>query len=368
MAPRKWRLRTSGGTLASMVCPQDQPDTVRVVIAKAGDSVSYDVQLNLLNLKLESKHSYTLHFRARADHPRSVGVGAAQAHDPWMGLGLYEEIELSPEWRDFQKEFIATADDDYARIHFDLGTRAIPVEVSQVRLCRDKDDDIAGQNAQAPPNLDFGAFRRLTPISRKWGFDRGLPIDRYYIEEFLARHASDIRGRVLEIEDDLYTRNFGGDAVAVRDVLHVAAGNPRATIVADLTDAGHIPSDLFDCAIVTETLQYIYEVRAAVTTLHRILKPGGVLLATFPGLTRISQEEWADSWFWRFTAASARRLFGDVFGDANVEIQSAGNVLSAVSFLHGLAKEDLRQEELDHRDPDYEVIITVRAVKLARTS
>ena len=31
----------------------------------------------------------------------------------------------------------------------------------------------------------FSISRHIRPISKKWGFDRGLPIDRYYIEKFL---------------------------------------------------------------------------------------------------------------------------------------------------------------------------------------
>lgn len=361
----RWRLRTAGETVASMEFLRDQPDTVRIVIAKTANTANYDVQLNLLNLKLVANHSYELHFRARSDHPRNACVGVAQAHDPWMGLGLYEAFELSQEWRDFQIEFSATADEDYARIHFDLGDRAIPVEISLVSLRHEIGGQVEIQSAPHRRDLDLGVFRRLTPISSNWGFNRGTPIDRYYVEGFLARHASDIRGRVLEIEEDAYTCRFGGEAVTARDVLHITAGNPGSTIVADLTDAGHIPSSLFDCLIVTETLQYIYDVPAAVATLHRILKPGGVLLATFPGITRTIQEEWGGSWLWRFTTASAKRLFEPVFGEGNVEIQSCGNVLAAISFLHGLAKEDLNQQDLDYHDPDYEVKITVRAVKPA---
>src|SRR5437867_552274 len=115
----------------------------------------------------------------------------------------------------------------------------------------------------------FGDLRRCTPISRDFGFDRGLPVDRYFIERFLARHAQDIRGRVLEIGDNTYTRRFGGDRVVVSDVLHVSEGNPLATFVGDLTMADHIPSEAFDCIIVTQTLQLIYDVPAALATLCR---------------------------------------------------------------------------------------------------
>ncbi len=37
--------------------------------------------------------------------------------------------------------------------------------------------------------------------------------------------------------------------------------------------------------------------------------------------------------------------------------------MSAIGFLHGFASEELCQDELDYYDPDYEVRITVRAVK-----
>jgi SAM-dependent methyltransferase len=210
----------------------------------------------------------------------------------------------------------------------------------------------------------FGSLRRLTPISPVFGFDRGPCIDRYYIENFLAASAADIQGRVLEVGDDAYTKRFGLDRVTQSDVLHAQAGNPEATIVADLTHADHIPSDSFDCIIFTQTLHFIYDMRAAINTLHRILKPGGTLLATFPGISQISRydmDRWGDCW--RLTTLSARRLFEEAFPAADVHVQSHGNVLTAIAFLHGLATQDLRREELDYHDPDYEVAITVRAVK-----
>jgi glycosyltransferase involved in cell wall biosynthesis len=221
-----------------------------------------------------------------------------------------------------------------------------------------------GENYRpAVGEISFGSLRRVTPISRVFGFDRGLPVDRYYIEGFLARNASDIKGRVLEVGDDSYTRRFGGECVTKADVLYVSEGNPQATIVADLSSADHIPSDLFDCIILTQTLHLVYDVRAAVATLRRILKPGGVLLATFPGISQIDHYDWGGSWYWAFTALSARRLFEEAFSAADLKIETHGNVLAAIAFLQGLAAEELRKEELDYADADYEVTIAVRAVK-----
>jgi SAM-dependent methyltransferase len=169
---------------------------------------------------------------------------------------------------------------------------------------------------------------------------------------------------VLEILDDAYTRRYGEDRVIHSDVLHAEPGNAKATIVGDLTCAEHIPSDTFDCVILTQTLQLIYDVPAALRTVHRILKPGGVLLATIPGISPISRYD-MDRWgyYWAFTTRSAQSLFSEAFSIENVQIDAHGNVLSAISLLLGLASEELSVRELDHVDPDYQVIITIRAEK-----
>jgi len=212
-------------------------------------------------------------------------------------------------------------------------------------------------------SVRFGDFRRLYPISREFGLDRGGPIDRYYIENFLARHAEDIGGRVLEIKDSALTRKYGGGRVTVSDVLDVDESNRRATIVADLTRAEDVPSNIFDCIICTQTLHFIYDLGSAVRNLQRILKPGGSLLATFPGIGQTSCQKLDERYCWALSTLAARRLFEEVFPAISVEIEAHGNVLAAVAFLEGLAVRELREDELDHHDPDYELLITLRAVK-----
>ena len=135
----------------------------------------------------------------------------------------------------------------------------------------------------------LGTVRRTTPLSDHWGRERGTPIDRFYIERFLDQERSMIHGRVLEVMNDEYTRRYGSgvDGAAVLDA---DESNPRATIVADLAAAGSIDSDGFDCFILTQTLQYVFDLRSAVEHAHRILKPGGTLLCSVPAVSRIGRD------------------------------------------------------------------------------
>lgn len=215
-------------------------------------------------------------------------------------------------------------------------------------------------------DFDFGDFRRTEPVSRVFGLDRGSPIDRHYIEAFLAEHASAVRGRVLEIGDATYTKRFGSDRVTASDVLHATDGGEGATIVADLTHAPEIASNTFDCIIITQTLQFTFRMTEMVAELHRILAPGGVVLCTVPGISQISRydmDRWGD--YWRLTTRSARELFETVFPGDDLEVRAYGNVLSATALLQGLAVHELTTAELDVADDDYQVIVAVVARKKA---
>lgn len=213
--------------------------------------------------------------------------------------------------------------------------------------------------------MRFGSLRRVTPISDTFGYDRGLPIDRYYIERFLQEHSGTIRGRVLEVGDSTYTSRFGSDAAVERaDILDVRADNPRATIVGDLTEPDRFSADAFDCVICTQTLPYIYDVHSAVRTLHRILRPGGTVLATVTSVSRVwtkGDRLYGD--YWRFTSRSSRLLFEQVFDSEQIAVASYGNVLAAASFLYGLATSELRRDELDYNDPDIPLLIGIKARK-----
>lgn len=213
------------------------------------------------------------------------------------------------------------------------------------------------------PAFFWPVFRSLRPISEKYGFDRGKPVDRQFIEQFLLEHSQSIRGACLEVKDREYTSRYGRENVITSDVLDINVGNKRANIHGDLRKLTGIQGNSYDCIILTQVLQYIDDIPSAIGECHRILKPDGVLLATLPSLGRIDLGAGVGGDYWRFTTASARYLFGQCFKNEQLAIQSWGNVLSGVGFWIGLACEDMRKKAFEYTDENFPVLITVVAKK-----
>ncbi|MBR5337927.1 MAG: methyltransferase domain-containing protein [Lachnospiraceae bacterium] len=202
----------------------------------------------------------------------------------------------------------------------------------------------------------------LEPISRRYGRERGTPIDRYYIEKFLNIHRDVIHGDVAEFADDSYTKKFGQNVVNSY-VLHVN-GWGENVIKVDLVTGKGVQDNMVDCLICTQVFQFIYNVDAAVGNVYRILKSGGTALITAHGIAQISlydYRNWGE--FWRFTEMSLKKQFEPIFGAGNVEVRSYGNVKIAVAMLYGLCVEDLSIDEFDYADEQYPVILTVMVRK-----
>lgn len=207
------------------------------------------------------------------------------------------------------------------------------------------------------------SFLRLEPVSRCFGMDRGTPIDRFYIEQFLKKSASYIEGNILEVGDSVYAETFGKKINRI-DILDVALENPKATIICDLTKHELLPQNMFDCFICTQTLNFVYDFRSAIQGSYYLLKKGGVTLTTVAAITQISNydaQRWGD--YWRFTPQGIKLAFEEVFGRDNVEIESYGNSYAATAFLKGISKEEISERKLNYKDADYPIVITLVAKK-----
>ena len=203
--------------------------------------------------------------------------------------------------------------------------------------------------------LAFGVY----PLSETWGYDRGQPIHRYYLNNFLKKFVDDIKGHCLEFEDDRYTSRYGRERVRKLDILHKEE-NPNATIIADLTKPNQIPSNQFDCIICTHVLHHIFELVKFVSELYRILKPGGVLLVAVP---HVSMCEPSLHELWRFTPEGLNTILSKIFGAENVTVDAYGNSLSTVADFRGLVVRELSQAELEYHDGRFALEVCARAIK-----
>jgi len=218
------------------------------------------------------------------------------------------------------------------------------------------------RHCAAAPLLRIRLGVGLQPLSDRW-FARGLPVHRYYVEQFLAANGSDIQGHCLEFQEDSYTSRFSRGGVTRVDVLHkeMDTHGPRATIHADLTGDNGIPSAMFDCIICTYVLHLVEgDLDRFTKELHRILRPGGVLFVAVPNIT-IAYPEFVE--FLRFTPRGLARLLAHAFGAGNVHTSSYGNSLTCAGELRGLATPDFTRAEVDYNDPRFGLVTCARAVK-----
>ncbi|RKT47410.1 class I SAM-dependent methyltransferase [Thiocapsa rosea] len=211
--------------------------------------------------------------------------------------------------------------------------------------------------------VDLGDLRRTEPFCRRYGFSRGLAVDRRYIEDFIETQQASITGRVLEVLNNNYTLRFGGDRVTRSDVLDINPANPSATIRDDLRSLSTIPDEVFDCVILTQTLHLIDDDNAAIRQVYRILKPGGALLLTVPCISKVGMHPDDCTWYRFYTDAGIRYLLERTFQPSMLSVESHGNVLTAAAYLYGLAVRDLESEYFEVNDPEYSLIVAVAARK-----
>lgn len=200
------------------------------------------------------------------------------------------------------------------------------------------------------------------PLNREFGFSRGTPIDRFYIEKWLERNKKIIKGDVLEIAEDTYTKRFG-EGQFKSHVLHVNS-KEEGIIKGNLETGEGIVENSMDCIILTQTLPFIYKFENVISNLFKMLRKGGTALITMGGITQISRYD-MDRWghFWSFTTASVKRLIEESRFEKNYDITVYGNVKTACALLYGVAAEELTMEELEYIDEDYPVSICVVAQK-----
>ncbi len=213
-------------------------------------------------------------------------------------------------------------------------------------------------------------FRRLAPL--RGGRPRGTPIVRYYWDDFLTRHRESVRGVALEVGTTETLRRVGGSAVARADAMDLADHVEDVRVVADLSRADHVPADGYDCFVVPFSTHVIYDVEAALYHAVRLLKPGGVLLASFScveyyfprGLDMGTGG--AMHVFWSFTPVGVDNLLRRCgLGDGDYRLDVYGNLFARIAYQMNVPAEELTRRELTHHDLGHPLLICAKIVKPA---
>jgi hypothetical protein len=202
---------------------------------------------------------------------------------------------------------------------------------------------------------NWGNLRRVMPFSATFGFDRGTPIDRHYVDAFMQDRRRAISGRVLEIQTNGYTTRFGVD-VTISHTLDIRA-EFSPTYLCDLALAdGVVPTASYDCFLLPNTLPFIRNLEPALQQARRIVRPGGMILATVPCLVPLTGDV-PD--YWHLSADGWRVLAERVWPGCQIEVAAYGNCLAAAAAMYGITVEELTPAELDAADPRYPVLVTL---------
>jgi hypothetical protein len=201
----------------------------------------------------------------------------------------------------------------------------------------------------------WGNLRRTTPFSSTYGFERGTPIDRYYLHQFLFAHRHLIAGDVVEVQTSAYTQRFGHDVTRSDTFDIVPAFAP--TYLCDFAHCdGVIPDRTYDCLLLPNALPHFRELDRCLMQAARIVRPGGAILASAAGLLPLTGDV---PEYWRLSPDGWRERLGTAWPGADILVAGHGNSLAAVAAQLGLAFEELTAAELDVNDPRYPVLTTI---------
>lgn len=202
----------------------------------------------------------------------------------------------------------------------------------------------------------WGNLRRTTPFSPTYGFERGTPVDRYYLHGFLRAHGDLITGDVLEVQSSTFTSQFGHDCTRTDTFDVIPLFSP--TYLCDLAHSEAVlPSAAYDCLLLPNTVQHLRELDACLRNAYRVVKPGGVILATAACFIPLTGDTLPD--YWRLSPAGWSEKLAGQWPGSELVVTGHGNCLVATAAQMGLAAEELTGAELDANDPRFPVLTTI---------
>jgi SAM-dependent methyltransferase len=118
-----------------------------------------------------------------------------------------------------------------------------------------------------------------------------------YIREFATGKFIDLGCGTMPYRDSVI------DIIREYHTLDLFPRREEVTYTTDIQDMSTIKTDSYDSAICLEVLEHIPDPFKAISEIHRILKPGGVLILSVPHLSRLHDEP---NDYYRFTSHGLR--------------------------------------------------------------
>lgn len=133
-----WKIGTQRGAEANLTYVNDPARGGRVarveVTYAPGNTEPYFASFFREGLKVEEGVTYQLRFSAKADAPHKIHVDAQHMADNWEVLGLYEEVTLGTEWKDYEMAFTATGTREQVGLQFFVASAKGTVYIDDVIL------------------------------------------------------------------------------------------------------------------------------------------------------------------------------------------------------------------------------------------
>src|SRR4030095_1782745 len=102
------------------------------------------------------------------------------------------------------------------------------------------------------------------------------------------------------------------------------------TYLCDLAAADIVPSASYDCFLLPNTLCFLRHLEIALCHARRIVRPGGLILATIPGFVPLTPDA-AD--YWHASADGWRETTARAWPDCETRVESHGNCLAAAAAM-----------------------------------
>lgn len=307
-----------------------------------------------------------LRTRSKMAHSLLVHISGAQIHATPVEASVRGDFTPALAFDQFPSSFAKSLDlTDVSRRHpialRTLTTARPRAHVSCERLdyaqflAKSRQLRALGFLHDVPGSIDFGALSPGHPLCPFFGFLRGTPIDRHYLDAFVREFRSRIVGRTLEIGGTPETRTRHRLTRVTRFLTVDADPASQANYVGDVHTSTLFPRARFDTILAFNVLEHCRDPGRVVRNVRAWLKPGGAFLCMVPNAQRIHQ---VPKDYWR-PLPDALEFLTREFGER--QFRMYGNLTTTIASLAGASFEDVPPSYFQWHDERYPVATCVVA-------